>query len=73
MSLFRRIRKLEAEASDSGVLVPRNREWFSYWCDRLDGVAAACQTLDLPDIPIEVVDSLVQAANHEDQAPTSAR
>jgi len=65
-NLRQRIRKLESRLTDATTLVPHSEEWFTYWESILDRYIAGEEPEHRGNVPLEVVDRLIERADHEE-------
>ena len=65
VNLLARIRRLETRFNDNTGLVPHSEEWFTFW----EGIIGRYLTGEQPahrgNIPLEVVDRLIERADQE--------
>ena len=71
-NLVRRVRKLETRLTDFTGIVTHSREWFAFWEERIGQIAAGEGPSFAGRILLEVIDSIIAAAEDERQAQASA-
>ena len=66
VNLLARIRRLEARFNDFTGLVPHSEEWFTYWEDIIDRYLAGEEPEHSGNVPLEVVDRMIERADREE-------
>jgi hypothetical protein len=58
MNLSRRVRKLEARLTNITGPVARSDEWFAFWGDKIERLAAGEPPERIGRIPLEAIDQM---------------